>query len=379
MNTAGKRDLSALDAKFEAQKIAFAPLAFQAVVALRKLGLLQAVSDAGDRGLSREEAAEAAGISVYGAGTLLEMAAARGVVLSAAGDGGNGGDTGDGDQGEPDRAGRFTLGKTGWFLLEDPMTAVNLDFVNDVCYRGAFDLARSVKTGRPEGLKVFGDWSTIYEGLAFLPEDAKKSWFAFDHFYSDAAFAEALPLVFSAGSPPRRILDIGGNTARWAIRCCRHDPAVRVTVADLPGQTAEAERAAAEAGMAERIAVYPCDVLDPASALPGGHDIIWMSQFLDCFALEDITAIIRKAAGAATEETTLYVLEPFWDRQRFEAASWSLRAVSLYFTSMANGRSKMYRREELREAVEAGGFVLSGEWHNLGPQCYSLLAWRLKP
>jgi hypothetical protein len=373
------KDISAVAAKYEAQKIAFAPLAFQAVRALRELGLLRAVSDAGDRGLTREEAARSAGVSVYGAGTLLEMAAALGVVRPAAG-------APDCPEADPDtgkdagKTERFTLGKTGWFLLEDRMTAVNFDFVNDVCYRGAFDLTRSVKTGRPEGLKVFGDWSTIYEGLASLPEDAKKSWFAFDHFYSDIAFPEALPIVFPAGSPgPRRILDIGGNTARWALLCCRHDPAVRVTVADLPGQTAEAERAAAEAGMADRIGVYPCDILDPVSALPGGHDVIWMSQFLDCFALSDVTAIMQKAAGASTPETAVYVLEPLWDRQRFEAASFSLRATSLYFTALANGRSKMYRYGELRAAVEAGGFVLAEERHDLGAHCYSLLRFRRKP
>jgi len=361
-DTCYRKDVSALAAKFEAQKIAFAPLTFQAVRALRDLKILRAVADAENRGLSREEAAKVAGISSYGAGVLLEMALGLGVVKLA------------GDTGEDER---FVLGKTGWFLLEDEMTAVNFDFVNDICYKGAFELIESIKTGTPQGLKSFGSWPTIYDALASLPEQAKKSWFGFDHFYSGIAFPEALSTVF-ADPKPRRLLDIGGNTAKWAVLCCAYDATVQVTVADLPGQTAVAEKNAAAAGFADRVSVYPCNVLDPAAVLPAGQDAIWMSQFLDCFALEDVTAICQKAAAACTPQTRVYVLEPLWDKQHFEAAAFSLQATSLYFTCMANGRSKMYRYEELRQAVENGGFSLTEERHDLGSNCYSLLCFRLK-
>jgi hypothetical protein len=372
-----KDSIRAVDAKFEAQKIAFAPLAFQAVRALRELGILRALSVAGEGGLSREEAAAGADISVYGAGVLLEMALGLGVVKFAPA--GQRPPAAGGEEPEPpERAERFVLAKTGWFLLEDEMTAVNFNFVNDICYKGAFSLVDSVRSGRPEGLKVFGEnWSTIYEALASLPEGPKKSWFAFDHFYSDIAFPEALPPVFAR--KPRRLLDIGGNTAKWALQCCRYDPDVAVTVADLPGQAAVAEKAAAAAGFSERISVYPCDVLDPAAALPAGMDALWMSQFLDCFSPEDITGILKKAAAVCGEGTDVWVLEPLWDKQRFEAASFSLQAAGLYFTCMANGRSKMYRFEELRAAVEKGGFVLKEARHDLGANCYSLLRFVKRP
>ena len=361
-----RNDIPALEAKFEAQKIAFAPLTFQAVRALRDLNILRLVSDAGDRGLSREEAAESAGISLYGAGVLLEIALGLGVVKLA-------------DEQRDTLAGaeRFVLGKTGFFLLEDAMTDTTFNFVNDICYKGAFELTESIKKGKPLGLEVFGSWPTIYNALAVLPEPAKKHWFNFDHFYSDIAFPDALPIVF-ADPKPRRLLDIGGNTAKWALKCCAYDKEVHVTVADLPGQTDAAEKNAAAAGLADRISAYPCNILDASSALPEGYDAIWMSQFLDCFALSDITAICKKAALVCKAQTSVYVLEPLWDKQRFEAAAFSLQAISLYFTCMANGRSKMYRYEELRQAVEAGGFVLETERHDLGSNCYSLLCFRVK-
>jgi hypothetical protein len=348
--------IRAVDAKFEAQKIAFAPLAFQAVKALLDLGILAEVNKAGERGLTRGEIAGACAVSEYGAGVLAEMALGLGVFKYAREDGE-----------------RFVLGKTGWFLLEDRMTQVNFNFVNDICYQGAFSLADSVKNNKPRGLAVFGNsWATIYEALSSLDAKTKQSWFDFDHFYSDIAFPEALPLVFSR--KPKLLLDIGGNTAKWAIACCRYDPDVAVIVADLPGQTAAAEQNANAAGFGGRVSVHSCDILK--DDLPGGADAVWMSQFLDCFSLEHVTAILKKIGAAVSTDCDVYVLEPLWDQQRFEASSYSLQATSLYFTCIANGESKMYRFDELAGAVEKARFTLAEARHDLGSNCYSLLRFR---
>jgi hypothetical protein len=354
-----KDTIRAVDAKFEAQKIAFAPLVFQAVRALLELGLLKAVSDSGEKGLRLDEAAEKAGIPLYGAKVLLEIALGMNIVKTLP------------ESGEA----RFVLGKTGWFLLEDEMTRVNFNFVNDVCYKGAFELPRSVKAGKPLGLEAFGyEGKTIYEVLSALPENVKKSWFAFDHFYSDIGFEEALPVVFAHN--PKKIIDIGGNTAKWALCCCRHDPHVEVTIVDLPGQTRVAEQNAAAAGFSDRIKTAACNVLDEKTAIPSGADVIWMSQFLDCFSLEEITRIMKKVRAAAGTSADVFILEPFWDKQRFEAAAFALQATSLYFTCMANGNSRMYSYRELSEAVEKAGFDIVDARHNVGSNDYSLLRCR---
>jgi len=139
-----------------------------------------------------------------------------------------------------------------------------------------------------------------------------------------------------------------------------------------------AEKNAANAGFADRISVHPCNVLDETTSLPTAPDAVWMSQFLDCFSLPQVTKILTKVHSAAKPETNVYVLEPLWDKQRFEASSYSLQATSLYFTCMANGTSKMYRFRELVDAVEAAGFALKHEHHNLGSNSYSLLVFRKK-
>ena len=334
--------ISAIDAKFEAQKIAFSPLTFQAARSLRDFGILRSVSDSGDNGLSRKEIARSAGISEYGAAVLAEIGLGMGALrlrppaeMSGAGNS------------AAEEEERYVLGKIGWFLLEDAMTGVNFNFVNDVCYKGAFNLPESIRGGKPCGLSVFGDqWHTIYEALSSLPENVKKSWFDFDHFYSDIAFPEALPLVFA--KPPRRLFDIGGNTAKWALACCKYNADVRVTIIDLPGQTAVAQENVSAAGLEGRINAQSCDVLDSQTEFPAGAD------------------------------TDVWVLEPLWDMQRFPASAFSLQATSLYFTCMANGSSKMYRFGELCAAVEGGGFELKAAHHNLGTNSYSLLRFRKK-
>ena len=93
-------------------------------------------------------------------------------------------------------------------------------------------LEESLRTGKPAGLKVFGNWDTIYEGVTELPPAAQKSWFEFDHYYSDAAFPLAFPRVFA--QPPKKLLDVGANTGKWALHCLQSDPDVDITALDHP-------------------------------------------------------------------------------------------------------------------------------------------------
>jgi len=353
--------IRAVGAKFEAQKIAFAPLTFQAARALLELGILKTISDSGDKGIPLEEISGKTDISCYGVKVLLEIALGMNLVKIAS-------------DAEEDR---FILGKTGWFLLEDEMTKVNFNFVNDVCYKGAFALKESVKEGEPLGLGVFGyKGKTIYEVLSALSDNVKKSWFEFDHFYSDIGFTEALPLVFA--NNPKKIIDIGGNTAKFAIRCCGYNSNVEVVIVDLPGQTRVAEMEIEKAGFSGRINTFACNILNEETEIPRGADVIWMSQFLDCFSLDQVKRILNKVRSASGPETDVFIFEPFWDMQRFEAASFSLQATSLYFTCMANGNSKMYNFKEFKNTVESAGYNLAQDWHKLGSNDYSLLRCRLK-
>lgn len=329
-----KDPLTALQAVSAAQWLAFAPLAFQATAVMRDRGVLAALAEApAGEGLSLDEVSKATGLSAYAVRVLLEAGLGLHIVWR--------------------REGRYHLGKLGRFLLDDEMTRVNFDFTRDVCYQAAAHLDASLTEGRPAGLKTLGPWATLYEGLSVMPEPARRSWHDFDHFYSDQAF----PVVCErlAQQPPARVLDVGCNTGKWAKMCLTRLPQLHMGLVDLPPQLARARAHLAEAGVAERAALHPVNLLDPAAELPGGYEIIWMSQFLDCFSDDEIVAILGKVRRALPPGGRLWILELFWDRQRFEAAAMSLQQTSLYFTCVANGNSQMYDSEVFLRLIDRAG------------------------
>ena len=336
---------SALAAKEAAQWIAFAPVVFQSARVLRESGILLELEIAGKIGLTLEEVSEKVNLSVYGVRVLLESGLGIGLV-------------------EQHEDGRFVITKTGHFIIHDELTNIHMNFVHDVCYQGLFSLDKSIADGRPAGLKVFGEWATIYEGLSKLPKHVQKSWFGFDHYHSDHAFPAALPQVFKY--KPSNILDIGGNTGKWAIECTRYNPDVHVTIMDLPGQLNMARLKMEELKLTDRVSFYPTNILDESLPFPKGFDIIWMSQFLDCFSDAEIVSILRRCYDAIDEDGSVLILEPFWDRQKFEVASFCMQQTSLYFTALANGNSQMYKSETFIKCVEEAGFVIDEQVDNIG-------------
>lgn len=353
MNFFQKDTQTAYAAISEAQRIAFAPMVFQVCRILRKAGVLERVEQSGPLGTTMSEIAAGVDLPRYGLKVLLESGLGIGLVCL--------------------NDGRYTLTKLGHYMLRDPMTRINMDFVHDVCYRGMFDLDRAMGEGKPSGLKSLGDWPTVYEGLSSLAPSVRESWLAFDHFYSDQAFPEALKLVFA--DRPRRLLDVGGNTGNWAAACAKFDPAVHVTIADLPQQLALAKEAVHAQGLEQRVDLHPIDLLNERAALPAGFDAIWMSQFLDCFAECEIVSILRRAAAAMSAGTTLYILELLWDRQPNEVAAFCLQQTSLYFACIANGNSQMYHSADLLRCVAEAGLVVS-ESHDQVGQFHTLLKCR---
>ena len=339
---------------YEAQKTAHwisqGPVIFQVARFMVKSGLLEKVSDSGEKGLTIDEAAAACSLPRYGVQVLFESSLTMGILLY--------------------REGRFYCSKAGWFLLNDEMVRVDMDFNHDVNYIGMFNLEEAIREGKPAGLRHFGDWKTIYEALPHLPEEVKKSWFAFDHYYSDHSFSETLAVLMRRGG--KNILDVGGNTGRFALEAVAYDKDVQVTVMDLPGQIEMMRKAVAGSEGSGRIHAYPADLLDEGTVFPSGFDKIWMSQFLDCFGTEEVVSILSGAAASMSDETELYIMESFWDRQPYGTAAFALTAISLYFTVMANGNSKMCGYSDMLECVERAGLKVDERIDNVG-KCHTIL------
>jgi SAM-dependent methyltransferase len=332
---------SLYEVKADAQKLAFAPFAFQAALALRDLGLLSALANSGPLGSTAAEVAHKTGLPLYGVKVLFEAAVVTELAVL--------------------EQERFRLTTLGLLVLQDPMTRVNMDFTADVCYRGMSSLQDAVRSGQPTGLKELGGWTNIYAGLAHLPAHVQTSWFAFDHYYSDGLFPAALPIVFER--KPKRVMDIGANTGKFSLACLRHDPDVHMTLLDMPGQLAMAKGTLGP--LAQRASFHPIDFLDRDADFPPGQDVIWMSQFLDCFGEDDIVSILERARRALAPGGRIYIVDTYWDNQQHAAARFVLVMTSLYFTCLANGTSKMYHSEDMRRSVGRAGLSIAAEQDGL--------------
>jgi ubiquinone/menaquinone biosynthesis C-methylase UbiE len=336
---------TAIEAKHMAQIIAHGPILFQAARILRDKGILQAVEDAKSEGISLQEIVAKVNLSEYGVRVLLEAALGLHLVRYADDE-------------------KFTITKTGYFILHDPLTNVNMNFVQDVCYKAMFHLEESIESGKPEGLKELGPWKTVYEGLSQLPPKIQKSWFEYDHFFSDICFPEVVKQVYAENI--KKLLDIGGNTGKWASASATHGDSIHVTILDLPGQAEMARKRIEELGLSNQVDFYPANVLDETVKFPTGYDAVWMSQFLDCFSEKEIVSILNRCHNAIDDNGIVYILEGFWDTQRFETAAFCLQQLSLYFTAIANGNSQMYDSRVFKKLVDKAGFEIVEQIDGIG-------------
>lgn len=335
---------------------------FQVSRLMIKYGILDLLSEHRE-GLTQDEIARATGLSNYATKCLMEASLTIHIVLI-----------------NPDTD-RYTLAKTGWFLLRDQMIRADIDFNHDVNYEGWFLLDQALEQGKPAGLEHFGSWPTIYEGLSRLPEQVQKSWFGFDHYYSDHSFEEALGIIAESlklkveGSGTFNVLDVGGNTGRFAMRCVETNPSIEVTICDLPQQIGLMQQTTAGKPGAERIHGVGMNILDEANAFPTDkrYDVIWMSQFLDCFSEAQIVSILRRAAAILDADNRIYIMETLWDRQDYVPAAMSLTMTSLYFTALANGNSKMYNTDDMTRLIREAGLEIETIHDRIGNGGHSIL------
>ena len=344
-----KSNSSRIDALTQAQKIAFAPFSFQVVEALLEFGILERLEN---KPATKAEIMTDCSVDRYTLDALFDAAVCIGLIDK------------DGDI--------YSCTKLAEAFLFDEMTRVNFNFVRDICYLGASELTTSFKESRPAGLqKFFFDSSTIYPMLPQLSEKMKKSWYEFDHHYSDDCFSEILPIMFKSAftdSEQKNVYDIGGNTGKFEKACLDYDKECTVTMFDLP----ENIEVAKKLFDTERCKFVSIDVMSEQSFPPISGAVL-MSQFLDCFSREQILFILNKLSTAIDEKTRVFILEPFIDKQMFEGAAYALSHISLYFTCMANGKSKMYNEADFEEILASSNLEIVKKHQNIGKYDYTLL------
>ena len=233
--------MSLVDARLEAQKIAFGPLLFQAARLLRDLGILRAL--AWPVRADSDEIVRKVSLPLWRAG------AARGRPR--------------GGHGPPRRRALPADHHRRGHPL-DELTRVNMDFVQHCCFQAMFTWRSRSGSGKPAGLRGLRRVGHDLPGPDAAAARGAEELVRFDHFYSDTAFPLALPRVFERR--PRRLLDVGGNTGKWAIHCpsipgCRgHDPRP-------PRPLERRSRTSPRAGAGAQLTM-PIDLLDHLQPFP---------------------------------------------------------------------------------------------------------------
>ena len=72
------------------------------------------------------------------------------------------------------------------------------------------------------------------------------------------------------------------------------------------------------------------------------------------------------------EDSYIYIMEPLWDKQRFETSAYCIINTSPYFTAMANGYSKMFNSTDMIDYINKAGLQVVEEIDNIGI-CQSIL------
>lgn len=344
-----KNKVSKVEILTEAQKLAFAPLTFQVIASMLDFKIFQTLAESP---MSREDIMNKLSLSKYTVYTLFDAALYAGLV-------------------NKNEQNIYSLTPLSEAFLFDPMTSANFNFVKDVCYLGASELKNSFEKKAPLGLqKYLINSKTIYEVLPKLPPQVLKSWYDFDHYYSDDCFDEVLKIIFE--NKPDNVYDIGGNTGKFEKACLAFNPSCLVNMIDLPPNIEKAR----QNFDSDRIIFHSLDILKEENNLPDMSkkpSAVLMSQFLDCFSEEQILHILNKVGNKIGVNSRVYILEPFIDTQLFAGAAFSLAHISLYFTCIANGYSKMYNEADMKEIIKQSNLRILKAHYNIGKYDYTLL------
>lgn len=201
------------------------------------------------------------------------------------------------------KSGRFALTTRGAALAGVPGLAGMIDH-HDVLYR---DLADPVAFFRGEvETELAGFWPYVFgAGGATDPQTtATYSQLMAD---SQALVAEDT-LAMAAFSDRAHILDVGGGTGAFLAAVGAANPALRMTLFDLPAVVPAATDRFAAAGLGDRVEIVPGSFRD--DPLPQGADLISLVRVLYDHADETVIALLKSVHDALPEGGRVLVSEP---------------------------------------------------------------------
>ncbi|MEU1596274.1 methyltransferase [Streptomyces sp. NPDC005708] len=175
-----------------------------------------------------------------------------------------------------------------------PKIKDTVGFEQHIVYEGQADFVDSLRQNTNVGLRrIPGDDPDLYHRFAGHPR-LEDVFYRYMRSWSELANEHLVRKLDLTGA--RRLLDCGGGDAVNAIALARHNPGLDVTVLEIPASAKVTEARIAEAGLASRVSVHPCDMF--ADPFPADMDCVLFAHQLVIWTPEENTALLRKAHDA---------------------------------------------------------------------------------
>ena len=162
--------------------------------------------------------------------------------------------------------------------------------------------------------------------------------------------AEALVAAVEPGAA-RRLLDVGGGPATYTIAFARAVPALRATLFDLPAVVELARENLAAAGLLDRVDLVAGDLR--SDALPGGHDLAFVSAIVHMLGPGGNVALFRKVHDALVPGGRIVVRDHVMSPDRTAPRAGALFAVNMLVGTEEGGT---FTFEELASWLAEAGF-----------------------
>ena len=159
--------------------------------------------------------------------------------------------------------------------------------------------------------------------------------------------------VFAALPPGPRILDVGGASGTYTAAFLERLPEATAVLFDLPTGIRQAEkRFAPGSPLAGRARLVTGDFTK--DALPGPCDFAWVSAIIHQMNREEARALYAKVRDALAPNGLVAVRDFVMDPGRTAPVGGALFGINML---VQTGGGRVYTFEEIREDLEAAGFV----------------------
>jgi SAM-dependent methyltransferase len=212
--------------------------------------------------------------------------------------------------------------------------------------RGWNDLKETVLAGHPPTVET-EKW---VDGRPERDEDSVRAFIWGMHAIARDLAPKVAAMLDMKGV--RRLLDLGGGPATYAITFAQVNPGLKATVFDLPMPIEIARENIANHGLNDRVDTLAGNFLN--DDIGTGYDFIWISQILHSHDVKQSQFIIAKAVAALNPGGTLAIQEFYLNPDGASPTGAAMFGVHMLAVTP---RGRAYTYTEVAEWMQAAGLA----------------------